>query len=125
MLKPERKALLDSLVAAGVTVGDIHKKHGFNYKTVRRYYPDYRKHVGKKQNGKHNVSELLKKHADLIEEMAEERAPGYVIAKSIGIKASTLRNHRPELMWAREEVAAFGAMVRQMNRTTGWERKQE
>lgn len=119
MLKPERKALLDSLVEEGVTIRDLHKKHGFNYKTVRKYYPGYRKHVGKKQNGQHDVAEVLEEHKDLIAEMAAERAPGNVIAQAVNISPETLKKHRPELIWTKREAGSFGGMVSQLGRLGG------
>lgn len=112
MLKPERKALLDSLVEEGMTVTDMHRKHGFNYKTVRKYYPDYRAGI----TNSTPVQEALEEHREVIEELQAEKAPGGVIASSVGISPGTLKKYRPELMWTKREAGSFGGMVSQLGR---------
>lgn len=115
MLKPERKALLDSLVEGGVTIKDLHKKHGFNYKTVRKYHPNYRAGYTKSTP----VFEALEEHREIIAELQAEKAPGNVIAATVGISPGTLKKHRPELMWTKREAAEFAAMVSQLGRLGG------
>lgn len=115
MLKPERKALLDSLVAAGVTIKDMHKKHGFNYDTIRRYYPNYR--AGRTSTT--TILEKLERHQDIIAELQAEKAPGSVIAATIGVSQITLKKYRPELMWTKREAGSFGGMVSQLERLGG------
>lgn len=115
MLKPERKALLDSLVVEGVTVTDMHKKHGFNYKTVRKYYPDYRAGI----TNSTPVLEALEEHREVIAELQTEKAPGSVIAATVRIPPQTLKKHRPELMWTKREAGSFGGMVSQLGRLGG------
>lgn len=115
MLKPERKALLDSLVAAGLTLKDLQRKHGFNYKTVRKYYPDYR--AGRTNSTP--VLEALEENREVVEQLAKEKAPGSVIAATVGVSPGTLKKHRPELMWTKREAGSFGGMVSQLGRLRG------
>lgn len=90
----------------------MHRIHGFNYCTIRKYYPDYR--VGN-QNRK-STEELLKEHEDVINRLAAERAPGSLIAKAVGISYEALSRHRPELMWTKKEAAAHATAVSSMNK---------
>lgn len=39
---PERKALLDSLVADGWPIRQMVETHGFNFSTIKKHYPEYR-----------------------------------------------------------------------------------
>lgn len=117
MLKPKRKALLDSLVEEGVTIQDMHKKHGFNYKTVRKYYPDYRAGDRRWVNGRNqNKIRLAEK---TIQIMAEERAPGSAIAEVIGVNKQALKRQCPNLFWTPKETAEFARMVQEMNNLPG------
>lgn len=110
-LKPERRELLDKLVAEGRTISYIHRKHGYNYSTIRRYHPDYK--IGSHQ--RRTTQEKLDAAKDLIRVLEEERAPGSVIAQAVGITYGTLRKYRPDLMWSRKEAAEHAAMVRRVN----------
>lgn len=115
MLKPERKALLDSLVEEGATIQDMHRKHGFNYKTVRKYYPEYR--AGYTNSVR--VAEKLEENREVVERLAKERAPGSVIAQAVNIAPETLKRHRPDLVWTKQEAAQFAAMVSGLSRIKG------
>lgn len=122
-LKPERKKLLDTLVASGVTIGDMHKKHGFNYKTVRKHHPKYRVGGNTHVNGKNQ--ERIRESEHVIREMAKERAPGSAIAEVIGVEKQALRRHRPEVFWTPEEAAEFARMVQQVNKLNGFADKKK
>lgn len=115
MLKPERKALLDSLVAEDTSIEEMRKVHGFNYKTVRKYYPDYR--AGRTNSTP--VKEALEEHREVVAELQAEKAPGSVIAATVGVSQKTLKKHRPELMWTKREAGSFGGMVSQLERLGG------
>lgn len=111
-LSPDRKQLLDELVESNVSLYALHKKHGFNTLTVRKYYPDYR--VG--LSGKESTLKLLQQNEKLINELAAERAPGGVIAEALDIQYETLSKFRPDLMWSRKEVAVFASSVSKLTR---------
>ena len=113
MLKPERKALLDFLVEGGMTVKDMHKKHGFNYKTVRKYHPDYRK------GPQGTVNQAIEQNQELVDSLAAERAPGAVIAGAIGVSRDNLYKSRPDLTWSKGEVGSLGGMATQLSRLRG------
>lgn len=98
-----------------MTVTDMHRKHGFNYKTVRKYYPDYRAGM----TNSTPVQEALEEHREVIAELQAEKAPGNVIAATVGVSQKTLKKHRPELMWTKREAGSFGGMVSQLERLGG------
>jgi len=38
----DRRRLLDTLVASGLSLNEMRRVHGFDYRTVRRHYPNYK-----------------------------------------------------------------------------------
>lgn len=38
----DRRRLLATLVASGLSLNEMRRVHGFDYRTVRRYYPNYK-----------------------------------------------------------------------------------
>lgn len=112
MLTPERQQLLTELVESGTPTRRIQKKHGFNYKTIRKYFPDYRAGV----NHDTETRQKLHEAQEVVEQLVNEQAPGVVIAQAVGVHPHTLQKHRPDLMWTKQEAAEFAAMVSKLSR---------
>lgn len=110
-LTSERKQLLDELVESNVSLTQIQKKYGFNYRTIRKYHPRYRLGV----TNADVTREKLRKHEEIVNQLAEERVPGGLIATVVGVGYHALSRHRPDLMWTRTESVRYAAMVRQLN----------
>lgn len=107
-LSPEREKLLASLVEADVSIASLHKQHGFNYKTVRKYYPGYRD-----RNAYRKAIGLTEEDRATIEMLIEERAPVSAIEEITGRDAETIQAAYPEATWTRSEVASFGGSIGQ------------
>lgn len=111
-LSPERKQLLDELIESNTSLAQLQIEYGFNYKTIRAHYPNYRIGTARAID----VQNKLKDKEEIINRLAAERAPGGVIANAVGITSSTLSKHRPDLMWTNEEKATFAGSVSWMTR---------
>lgn len=109
-LSEGRLGVLKQLVAEERTISYIHRNHGFNYTTIRKHFPEYRKGATKKIP----TEDLLKKHKAEVNRLAEERVPGTVIANRIGITPETLSKHRPDLMWTKREAAEHAVVVQKL-----------
>lgn len=55
---PERKALLDSLVADGWPIRQMVATHGFNFSTIKKHYPEY---TGMTQSEAGKIGTAMKK----------------------------------------------------------------
>lgn len=115
MLKPERKKLLQELVESDTPLKTMQKEYGFNYKTVRKYYPKYRSGAPHRRSTQ-QISEIIESSQGVIESMEADGAPLTAIAAAIGIDHRTLSRRHPELGWTREESARFASMVSKLTR---------
>lgn len=110
-LSPERKALLDRLVREKYPITGMHKQHGFNYKTVRKYYPDYRVGATYLREDRWQVPVVK---SDKIFEMADEGAPASAIMAAVGVTESQVRYYAPEAFWTKSEAGHLGGLVAQI-----------
>lgn len=119
-LSLERYELLSKLVEKNVAISNLQKVHGFNHKTVRKYFPEYRlrKEASNRPDGK-RVRDIVKENQELVDSMLNEEAPGVAIAAALDISRNSLFENYPEYFWSREQVASFGGVMRYLNMMDG------
>lgn len=111
MLKPERAELLAELVAKSTPLSVLHRKYGFNYDTVRKYYPTYRN-----KNSNEIADWVAAERVPAVHELLQERAPAKLIAEAAGIGERRRRKLFPEASWSRSEAGSFGGKVSGVSR---------
>lgn len=107
-LSDDRKLLLARLVDDGVTLEDMQKVHGFNYKTIRRLYPDYRTKVSSERID--HYDDLLKV-SDSVYAMLDDGCSLAEIRETLGVKSWQVRWLQMNSGWTKSEAGSFGGMV--------------
>lgn len=111
MLNPDRRVLLDELVAAGTPLSVMHREYGFNYSTVRKYYPTYRS-----RESNEVTDWVAANRIPVVRELLDERAPVKLIAEAAGIGERKRKRLFPEASWSRVESGTFGGQVASVSR---------
>ena len=110
-LSEERRELLDELVRTHTTIGTMKRTYGFNEKTVRKYYPDYRRKV----NG---LVPLDDETRAIVERNLEDRPPASELARMAGISIPALVRRYPDTPWTKSEAGHLGQIMSQFRQTT-------
>lgn len=106
-LKPERRELLDRLVAEGMSLRQMQAKHGFNQLTVKRYYPDYRNRATANRKDWFDIPEETRQ---LVHQMADERAPLSAIKEVSGLTETQVLYLEPNAAWTRKEASEYALL---------------
>lgn len=109
-LSPERKELLDRLVAENKTISSMKKEHGFGYATVRKHYPDYR--VGAQSN--QYTTPLNSEEKRLMDLLVAEGAPLTVISEIIGRPEQQIKRLAPNAGSSASDTGVYASAVRKL-----------
>ena len=108
-LSESRKHLLDELTRTRVTLRTMQKEFGFNYKTIRKYYPNYR--TSSEAYLEDNFGSITDEQWYTVKQMLDERAPISTIAEVSGVGDDLLRKLFPEAAWSKSEAGTLGGII--------------
>lgn len=106
---PERRKQLDELIRENTSIKVLQHKYGFNYKTVRKYYPTYRTRTDAYL--KDNFDSITDEQWLIIGVMIGERAPITAISEVSGVGDDLLRKLFPEAAWSKSEAGTLGGII--------------
>lgn len=107
-LWPDRYQLLKKLVADGVSISELHKAYGFNYDTVRKYFPSHRDESSWVNEDFYQATEEQVVKVYL---MAADRAPMSEIMESTGLTEKVVKSLVPKVAWSKKESGSLGGIV--------------
>lgn len=107
-LSEERRGELHSLVRSGETLTKMQKSHGFNYKTVRRYYPNYR---NKAVANREDFYEIPKDVQRTVKELVDDRASLKEIQETTGLTRGQIMWLEPNSPWTKNEAGKWRHIV--------------
>lgn len=108
-LSKERKELLDKLVAERKPVSLIQREHGFNYATIRKYYPDYRTEAT--ANWEDHYANIPRDVREQVEGLIKDHAPFTIIEEVTGVSVEKLDKLYPGKAWSKTEAGRHGGIV--------------
>lgn len=114
-LSASRMMLLEKLVSERTPLRVLQKEHGFNYKTVRKYFPDYRNKAEATREDFYDVDEDT---TQKLYDMVDDRVPMKEIRATLGLTRNQILWLDKNGSWTREESGEWSQIV-QKARTEG------
>lgn len=107
-LSASRLTLLEKLVSERTPLRVLQKEHGFNYKTVRKYFPDYRTKAVAIREDFYAVDDFTEK---ALYEMVDDRAPMSEIRKTLGLTRNQVLWLDKNGAWTKKESGDWSQML--------------
>lgn len=108
-MNEERRALLAELVANNTSISLMQKTYGFNYKTVRKHYPNYRVGKSSVERDYYQIKDLTTLR--LAVRLVSEEAPMSEIVSATGLTRDCVLYHFPTVPWSRSQVGSYGGLI--------------
>lgn len=116
-LTQNRKEELAELVRQGKSLAEIERVFGFNYQTVRKYYPDYRTRAKSIREDHHNLPEET---VQRLHEMVNDRVPMKEIMETLNLTRNQVLWQDQNAAWTREESGEWSQAVQKARAMGIW-----